>query len=124
MPCSAPHSIAPVALDRETLARLVAEIDGFYVRDKKLRRAQEKMKGALARPGDVDVALVRAYLTALRAYFTGFAAEARARLKDVEARLARASQLQFNLTAERGVAAERAALTQGVLASIEEIAHR
>ena len=114
----------PVALDRETLARLVAEIDGFYVRDKNLRRAQEKMKDALVRPGEVEPALARSYLRALRAYFTGFASEARARLEDVENRLARASQLQFNLTAERGVAAERAVLTQGVLARIEELAGR
>ncbi len=111
-----------MALDRETLARLVAEIEGFYVRDRALVRAQAKMRSAIASPGDIDPELARAYLKTLRAYFEGFAAEAKSRLADVERRLARTSQLQYNLTAERGVAAERAKLTQGVLRRIEELA--
>ena len=114
----------PVALDRETLARLVTEIEGFYVRDRALVRAQTKMRAAIAAGGDIDPALARAYLTALRSYFERFAGEAKARLADVERRLARTSQLQYNLTAERGVAVERAALTQGVLSRIEELARR
>jgi hypothetical protein len=111
-----------VALDRETLARLVAEIEGFYVRDRALVRAQAKMRSAIASPSDIDPELARAYLKTLRAYFEGFTAEAKSRLADVERRLARTSQLQYNLTAERGVAAERAKLTQGVLSRIEELA--
>jgi hypothetical protein len=113
-----------VPLDRQTLARLVAEIDGFYVRDKAMLRAQKRMTEALSSAGEIDPALARSYLKTLRAYFVGFDREARIRLADVERRLARASQLQFNLTAERGVAAERASLTQGVLARIEEFARR
>ncbi len=111
-------------LDRRTLARLVAEIDGFYVRDRALSRIHAKMSDALARGGDVDPALARTYLDALQHYFVGFAREAKARLRDVERRLASVSQLQYNLTAERGVAAERAELTQGVLERIAELARR
>jgi hypothetical protein len=114
----------PVALDRETLARLVAEIEGFSIRDRALVRAQAKMRAAIATAGEIDPELARAYLKALRAYFKSFAAEAKSRLADVERRLARTSQEQYNLTAERGVAAERASLTQGVLRRIEELAGR
>jgi hypothetical protein len=57
-------------------------------------------------------------------YFRGFEREARAHLRDLDERLARVSQLQFNLTAERGVAARRAELTQGVLARVEELGPR
>jgi hypothetical protein len=113
-----------VPLDRETLARLVAEIDGFYVRDRALARVQGKMSAALGRGGEIDPALARSYLEALNRYFTGFAREAKARLADVERRLASVGQLQYNLTAERGVAAERAELTQGVLQRIAELARR
>jgi hypothetical protein len=114
----------PVALDRETLARLVAEIDGFYVRDRQLVRAQKEMSDALARGGEIDPVLARRYLKTLQAYFDGFAREAKARLVDVERRLAQTSQLQFNLTAERGVAEERAVLAQGVRSRIAELAAR
>jgi len=79
--------------------------------------------GALA-GGGPDESAVHRYLLAVRRYFTGFERDARARLKDVEMRLARASQLQFNLTAERGVAVRRVELTQGVLARALELAER
>jgi len=62
-----------------------------------------------------------AYLDAVRRYFAGFEREARAHLSDVERRLARASQVQFNLTAERGVAARRVEITQGVLSKLAEL---
>jgi hypothetical protein len=54
-------------------------------------------------------------------YFSGFAREAQAHLRDVERRLAKVSQLQFNLTAERGVAAKRVEITQGVLSKVAEL---
>ena len=55
-------------------------------------------------------------------YFSGFEREARAHLADIDKRLARVSQLQFNLTAERGVTARRVEVTQGVLARLAEVA--
>jgi hypothetical protein len=45
-------------------------------------------------------------------------------VSDVDRRLAKVSQLQFNLTAERGVAARRVEVTQGVLARLLELARR
>jgi hypothetical protein len=62
-----------------------------------------------------------AYLAAARRYFVGFEREAREHLREVESRLAKVSQLQFNLTAERGVAARRVAATQGVLSRVAEL---
>jgi len=107
--------------DRDKLEELTAEIGRFYVRDRALRRAQERMQRALA-GGQPPRGVVDAYLKAVRKYFTGFSREARTHLSDVERRLARVSQVQFNLTAERGVAARRVEATQGVLARVEEIA--
>jgi hypothetical protein len=106
------------------LAALVAEIDGFYVRDRAMRGAQAEMKRLIAgtaAPGDADV---ERYIRAVKKYFDGFEREARAHLSDVDRRLAKVSQLQFNLTAERGVAAKRVEVTQGVLARVLELARR
>jgi len=107
--------------DRERLEALATEIGRFYVRDKALRRAQAALERALAE-GEPPPSVVEAYLKAARKYFAGFAREAQGHLADVERRLARASQLQYNLAAERGVAARRIEATQGVLARVEEIA--
>ena len=49
-------------------------------------------------------------------YFSGFEREARAHLRDVDKRLEGLNQVNFNLTAERGVAVKRIEATQGVLA--------
>ncbi len=106
------------------LAALVAEVGRFYVRDRAMRRAQERMAATLAGgeiPGDAAVAR---YLAAVRRYFGGFEREARAHLADLDRRLANVNQLQFNLTAERGVAQRRVEVTQGVLTRIEELAPR
>jgi len=113
-----------VRLDRTTLARLVAEVDGFYLRDKKMKKAQVAMSAALERGGEIDAGAARTYLRALDAYFSGFARDARSRLADVERRLAKVNQVQYNLTAERGVAAKRVELTQGVLERIAELGRR
>ena len=113
-----------MALDRTTLARLVAEVDSFYLRDKKMKKAQASMSDALARGGDVEEGVARAYLRTLEAYFRAFAGEATSRLADVERRLAKVNQVQYNLTAERGVAAKRVELTQGVLECIAELGRR
>jgi hypothetical protein len=108
-------------VDRERLGALAAEIGRFYVRERKLRRAQARMTELLAAGEPVADAEVAAYLTEVLRYFRGFEREARAHLSDLDRRLARVSQLQFNLTAERGVAAGRVEATQGVLARVAEL---
>jgi hypothetical protein len=112
---------ARTSLDPEAVRALVAEIARFYVSDKSLRRAQQRMADLLSRGGDLPEKAVRAYLAEVRRYFEAFEREARAHLGDVERRLAHASQLQYNLTAERGVTARRVEATQGVLARVGEL---
>ena len=107
--------------DPTSLAALVAEIGRFHIRDKHMIRAQAEIARALAN-GVPDDATVERYCAAVRAYFVGFEREARGRLADVDRRLAKVSQLQFNLTAERGVAERRVEATQGVLARVLELA--
>jgi hypothetical protein len=107
-------------IDGARLRALVEEIGRFYITDRALKRAHSRMLSLLAE-SDPPAAEVDAYLSAVRRYFTGFGREARVHLDDVEKRLAKVSQVQFNLTAERSVAARRVAATQGVLSQIEEI---
>lgn len=107
--------------DRERLRALVATVGAFYIRDRALERAQKEIERALA-AGTPDAAAVRAYLAAVERYFSGFHREARAQLKYVDRELERLYQRQFNLTAERGVAARRVEATQGVLSSLAELA--
>jgi hypothetical protein len=106
--------------DSERLRALVEEVGRFYIRDRAMTRAQRTMTDLLAKrePNEAEVA---AYLAAVRRYFAGFEQEARDHLREVESRLARVSQVQFNLAAERGVAARRVAATQGVLSRVAEI---
>ena len=106
----------------DALRALVDEIGGFPVRDRALARAQADMVRALGEGTPPERELVARYLSAVERYFTGFEREARARLADVDRRLAKVGQLQYNLTAERGVAIKRVELTQGVLARVLEIA--
>lgn len=113
-----------MAVERAALAAFVDEIGRFYIRASKLRRAQTKMRAALASGKDPSERAVAAYLGAVHAYFAGFEREARAHLADVDKRLARVSQLQYNLTAERGVGARRVEVTQGVLTRLGELAPR
>ncbi len=107
--------------DRERLRGLVAMVGAFYIRDRELERAQKEIERALA-AGEPDAAGVRSYLAAVERYFSAFAREAQAQLKHVDRELERLYQRQFNLTAERGVAARRVEVTQGVLSSLAEIA--
>jgi len=111
-------------LDRAALADLVEEVGAFRIRDRAMSRAQAALAKTLQDGGVPDEAALRAYLERVRRYFGGFEREARTRLADVDRRLARVAQLQFNLTAERGVAARRVERTQGVLARAEELAAR
>src|ERR1700686_2056155 len=112
-----PRTCMPAA-SRERLERLVAQVEGFYVRDRKLRRAQAEMSALLASGAEIPPAGAAAYLDAVRRYFEGFEREARAHVREVEKRLARASQVHFNLTAECGVAARRVEVTQALLSQL------
>ncbi len=111
-------------VDRGALEALVCEIGRFYIRERKMRRAQENMAARLWSERPIAERVVARYLKAVERYFAGFEREARAHLADLERRLARASQLQYNLKAERGVAARRVEVTQGVLARVAEFVRR
>jgi hypothetical protein len=107
--------------DLERLRGLVATVGAFYVRNRELERAQREIEAALA-TGEPDAARIRAYLGAVERYFGGFHGEAKAQLAHVDRELQRLYQRQFNLTAERAVAARRVEVTQGVLSSLAELA--
>ena len=100
---------------------LVARVGEFYITDKAMKHAQKKMEVALA-AGDAEDRERREYLAAVRRYFTGFEREARSHLRDVDKRLEHANQVQFNLTAERGVAVRRIEATQAVLEELDGVA--
>ncbi len=108
--------------DHDRLQALVATVGAFHVRDRALERAQREIERALAAGTTPDAAAVRGYLAAVEHYFAGFHREARAQLNYVDRELERLYQRQFNLTAERGVAARRVEATQGVLSSLAELA--
>jgi hypothetical protein len=106
--------------DLERLRALVATVGAFYIKDRAMDRAHKAIERALA-AGEPPPAEIRAYVAATRRYFGGFHREAQAQLKYVDRELERLYQRQFNLTAERGVAARRVEATQGVLSSLAEL---
>jgi hypothetical protein len=110
-----------VPVDAASLRALVAEIDGFHLRDRSLRSLQSAFKKKVEAGSALSEREVATYLSAVVRYFSGFSREAQAHLRDVERRLAKVSQLHFNLTAERGVAAKRIEITQGVLSRVAEL---
>ncbi|GAC1577954.1 MAG: hypothetical protein NVS3B7_11460 [Candidatus Elarobacter sp.] len=105
---------------REDLAGLVATVGAFHITDRAMRGAQERMSAALA-AGDVDEGSVRAYLAAVRGYFDPYEREAQGQLRHVDRELEKLYQLQYNLTAERGVVAKRIEAVRGVLATVAEL---
>jgi len=108
-------------LDPGKLKALVAEVGRFQIRDRALVRAQSEMSVLFARGEVPSDRAAGAYLHEVRRYFAASESEARNRLRSVESRLTRVSQEQFNLTAERSVAARRIEVTQGVIARLAEI---
>lgn len=106
--------------DEESLRRLVERVGAFHVTDPAMRSAQRAIEAAAA-AGTPDPSAARAYLAAVRRYFSAFEREARGHLRDVDKRLEHASQVVFNLTAERGVAVKRIDATGGVLADLDAI---
>ena len=106
--------------DPHRLSALIAEVGAFYVTDRALKKAQASAESALA--GEtLDARAKTAYLAAVRSYFTGFEREAQAQLKHVDRELQKLYQLQYNLNAERSVAARRVEATQGVLMKLQEL---
>lgn len=103
-------------------AALVARVGAFHITDKTMSKVQAQAEEAV-RTGDVSSVRSR-YLDAVRAYFTGFEKEARTHLRDVDRRLEHVNQVQFNLTAERGVAVKRIEATRGVLDDLASVADR
>jgi len=110
-------------IDSATLASLIETVGAFYVRDKRLMRVQQTIEAALV-AGPPSDAQVTTYLAEVRRYFSAFDGEAKAQLKRVDRELERLFQVQYNLTAERSVAARRVEATQGVLSSLAEIGAR
>jgi hypothetical protein len=106
--------------DRAQLAALIETVAGFHVTDRRLLRAQQTVERELA-AGAPSPATVAAYLAAAQAYFAGFAHDAQAQLVSVDRELERLYQRQYNLAAERGVAAKRIEVVQGVLARLAEL---
>jgi hypothetical protein len=107
--------------DSPRLRALVETVGAFAIRDRRLQKAQASIERALA-AGPVDPAEAERYLAHVRRYFTGFAAEARSHLTTVDRELETLYVRQYNLSAERGVAAKRIEVTQGVLSALAEIA--
>ena len=106
--------------DPDDLAALVRTVAGFHLTDRTLVRAQRALERELA-AGPPVPATVAAYLGAARTYFAGFERDARAHLTSVDRELEQLYARQYNLAAERGVAAKRIEAVQGVLARLAEI---
>jgi hypothetical protein len=106
--------------DRARLAALAAAVGAFHLTDKAMRSAQQHIDRSLA-AGEVDEASARAYLAAVRRYFEPYEREAKGQLRHVDRELERLYQLQYNLTAERGVVAKRVEAVRGVLEALAEL---
>ncbi|MDQ2681640.1 MAG: hypothetical protein M3Y21_11590 [Candidatus Eremiobacteraeota bacterium] len=110
-------------VNSEPFAKLVERIGEFYITDRAMKKAQIKIKSALA-AGSIDEQSRGEYIDAAQRYFSGFEREARQHLNTVDKRLEHADQVQFNLNAERGVAVGRIQATQDVLAAIAQATPR
>ena len=107
--------------ERDRVAALVAAVAGFHLTDRRLLHAQRAIEHELA-AGEPTPQTVAAYLQAAAAYFRGFERDAQAQLASVDRSLEQLYVRQYNLAAERGVAAKRVEAVQGVLARLAELA--
>ena len=107
----------------ERFRALVAAVGAFHITDRAMRTAQDRIEAALA-AGEPDATALGAYREAVRRYFEPYAREAAAQLKHVDRELERLYQLQYNLTAERGVVAKRIEAVRGVLDTLAETGGR
>jgi hypothetical protein len=110
-------------VDPLALRALVARVGEFYVTDKRMKKAQDRIVAELEKgaPGDASV---REYLETITTYFSGFEREAREHLRSVDKRLEQINQVHFNLTAERAVAVRRIEATREVLQSLPGLESR
>lgn len=104
----------------EPFRRLVERVAAFYITDKAMKEAQQRAVSAVE-AGAADERARAAYTAAVRRYFASFEREARAHLRTVDKRLEQANQVQFNLTAERGVAVRRIEETRAVLEDLQRV---
>jgi hypothetical protein len=104
----------------ERFATLVRTVGAFHLTDRTMRSAQERIERTLA-GGSPDSAAISAYLSAVRRYFEPYRREAEGQLKHVDRELERLYQVQYNLTAERGVVAKRIEAVRGVLDALAEL---
>ena len=95
------------------LSELLALVDGFRIKDRRLLRA----RAALERGSTPDAE--RAFRQQARRYFQSLAKEAQAHVADVDRRLDDAYQRQFNLSAERAVATRRLEGARQILHELE-----
>lgn len=109
-----PSATRSPVVDGERIAALVAAVSAFHVTDRAMRAAQEKMRAALE-AGSLDPGTVQRYVAAVRRYFEPYEREAHGQLRHVDRELQRLYQLQYNLSAERGVVARRIEAIRGVL---------
>ncbi len=110
----------PSAPEPKRLAALAAAVGAFHLTDRPMRGAQDRVERALA-AGAVDAAVAEAYLEAVRRYFEPYEREAQGQLRHVDRELERVYQLEYNLTAERGVVAKRIEAVRGVLGALAEL---
>jgi hypothetical protein len=106
--------------ERDRFAALVTAVGAFHVTDRAMRAAQDRIERALA-AGAVDDAAAGAYLEAVRRYFEPYEREAQGQLRHVDRELERLYQLEYNLSAERGVVAKRIEAVRGVLGALAEL---
>ena len=106
--------------DSALLEKLVQRVGEFYITQRRMKKAQERIVRLIAQQ-EVDAAAAQAYLETVKEYFANFEREARTHLRAVDKRLENANQIHFNLSAERGVAVRRIEATQSVLAELESL---
>jgi hypothetical protein len=107
----------------DLFAELVAAVGAFHLTDRGMRGAQDRIERALA-AGAVDEVATRAYLEAVGRYFEPYGREAQSQLRHVDRELERLYQLEYNLSAERGVVAKRIDAVRGVLSALAELRGR
>ncbi len=107
------------------LDELVQHVGEFPIRDRQVVKIQREMRAAvtaaLTSGQTIETDLVKRYQATLRRYFVEFQKEAVAHVREIDRRLEKLAQLQFNATAERGVAARRVDVTKSVLARFESL---
>jgi hypothetical protein len=108
-------------INTESVRKLAEQVGDFHLRNGALQRAQRRIVALLEVGDQAPQHEIDAYVAQVGAYFTAFEREARVHLTDVEKRLSHISQLQFNLTAERGIALRRIEITQSVLSALKDM---